>query len=161
MNYIRRIWKLGLVLVSCGLAACASMPEDIVSSPELELHDVQVMGLGFDSQVFLLSFDISNPNPFPLPVKHVRYGVRLDGQRFASGETESSLSVPAGGTTQFAISVELDLLKTAPQLLTILRAGTRRDIPYALEGELGIDIPMTPPVSYRTDGTIRLDASGF
>ena len=161
MNSISRSWKLGLVLASCGLAACASMPENIISSPEIELRDVQVMGLGFDNQTFLLSFEISNPNPFPLPVKHVRYGVRLDGQRFASGETESSLSVPASGETEFVISVELDLLKTAPQLLTILRAGTRRDIPYALEGELGIDIPMTPPVSYRTDGTIRLDAGGF
>lgn len=161
MNYIRRIRNLGLALVCCGLTACASLPESVISSPEIELRDVQVMGLGFDSQIFLLSFDISNPNPFPLPVKHVRYGVRLDGQRFASGATESSLSVPAGGATQFAISVELDLLTTAPQLLTILRAGTRRDIPYALEGELGIDIPMTPPVSYRTDGTIRLDTGGF
>lgn len=161
MNYTRRSIKLGLVLVSCGLAACASLPENMISSPEIELRDVQVMGLGFDNQTFLLSFDISNPNPFPLPVNHVRYGVRLDGQRFASGETKSSLSVPAGGATQFAISVELDLLRTAPQLLTIIRAGTRRDIPYALEGALGIDIPMTPPVSYRTDGTIRLDPGGF
>lgn len=161
MNYIRRIRKLGLVFVSCGLTACASVPENVISSPEVELRDVQVMGLGFDNQIFLLSFDISNPNPFPLPVKHVRYGVRLDGQRFASGEAESSLSVPAGGETEFAISVELDILRTAPQLLTILRAGTRRDIPYALEGELGIDIPMTPSVSYRTDGIIRLDSGGF
>lgn len=161
MNYARRIRITALLLALCGLAACASLPENIISSPRVELRDVQVMGLGFDSQTFLLSFDVDNPNPFPLPVRHVRYGVRLDGQRFASGATESSISVPAGGKTEFAISVQLDLLNTAPQLLTIIRAGTRRDIPYALEGELGIDIPMTPPVSYRTDGTIRLDASGF
>lgn len=161
MNYARRIRITGLMLALCGLAACASLPENIISSPGVELRDVQVMGLGFDSQTFLLSFDVDNPNPFPLPVRHIRYGVRLDGQRFAGGETQSSISVPAGGKTEFAISVQLDLLNTAPQLLSIIRAGTRRDIPYALEGELGIDIPMTPPVSYRTDGTIRLDASGF
>jgi LEA14-like dessication related protein len=152
---------MALVLALSGLAACASLSENIIASPEVELRDVQVMGLGFDSQMFLLSFDIRNPNPFPLPVRHIRYGVRLDGQRFASGETESSISVPAGGETDFALSVELDLLKTAPQLLTIIRAGARRDIPYALEGELGVDIPMAPAVSFRSDGTIRLATGGF
>jgi LEA14-like dessication related protein len=144
-----------------GLGACASLPENVISKPEVKLRDVQVMGLGFQNQTFLLSFDISNPNPFPLPVNHVSYSVRLDGQRFASGKTASDISVPAGGESRFAISVELDLLSTAPRVLSIMRDGTRREIPYRLDGELGIDIPMTPPVSYRTEGLIRLDSSGF
>ena len=148
-------------MVLCGLGACASLPESVVSRPDVELRDVQVVGLGFRSQTFLLTFDISNPNPFSLPVNHVTYGVKLDGLRFASGQTESDISVPAAGETQFAISVELDLLNTAPQLLSIVRDGARRDIPYALEGQLGIDIPLTPPVSFRTDGMIRLDTGGF
>jgi LEA14-like dessication related protein len=95
-----------------------------------------------------------------LPVEHISFGVRLDGQRFASGETASEVSVPADGDTSFAISVELDLLSTAPQLLSIVRENRRREIPYALEGRLGVGIPMTPPVSYRTDGLIRLGSDG-
>ena len=160
MNSGRRHLAIVLVLLS-GLGACASMPENLVTKPDVQLRDVQVMGLGFKNQTFLLSFDIYNPNPYPLPVNHIRYGVRLDGQRFASGQTESEFSVPAGGDAEFAISVELDLLTTAPRLLSIVRDGVRRDIPYELEGELGIDIPMTPPVSYRSNGSIRLDSGGF
>ncbi len=144
-----------------GLGACASLPENIVAKPEVQLRDVRVLGLGFKNQTFLLSFDIHNPNPYPLPVNHISYGVRLDGQRFASGQTESDISVPSGGDAEFAISVELDLLTTAPRLLSIVREGVRRDIAYELEGQLGIDIPMTPPVSYRSDGLIRLNTSGF
>ena len=144
-----------------GLGGCASLPENLIAKPEVQLRDVQVIGLGFKNQTFLLSFDIHNPNPYPLPVNHIRYGIRLDGQRFASGNTTSDISVPAGGDTEFAISVELDLLTTAPRLLSIVREGVRRDIPYELEGELGIDIPMTPAVSYRSDGTIRFDSGGF
>lgn len=144
-----------------GLGACASLPENLVTKPEVQLRDVQVLGLGFKNQTFLLSFDIHNPNPYPLPVNHIRYGVRLDGQRFASGQTQSDISIPAGGDAEFAISVELDLLSTAPRLLSIVREGARRDIPYELDGELGIDIPMTPPVSYRSSGSIRLDSGGF
>ncbi len=148
-------------MVTIGLGGCATLPENLIERPAVKLRDVQVMGLGFKNQTFLLSFDIHNPNPYPLPVSHVRYGIVLDGQRFASGHTASDISVPAGGDTEFAISVELDLLTTAPRLLSIVREGVRGEIPYELEGELGIDIPLTPPVSYRTEGAIRLDSGGF
>ena len=143
MNYSRRVVLVGIMLGLGGLGACASLPDNVISKPEVKLSDVQVMGLGFKNQTFLLSFDIRNPNPFPLPVNHVSYGVRLDGQRFATGQTASDISVPAGGESQFAISVELDLLSTAPRLLSIVRDA------------------MTGPVAYRTEGAIRLDTVGF
>ena len=157
MNYTRRLTIAGLIVGLYGVGGCASLPENLISKPEVELRNVQVIGLGFKGQTFLLSFDISNPNPFPLPVRHVSYGLKLDGLRFASGETPSEISVPARGKTEFAISVELDLLTTAPRLLSIVRDGVSREIPYELEGELGIDIPLTPPVSFGTDGSIRIN----
>ena len=158
MRLSRRLAITGLLLV---LAGCASLPESVIGKPEVQLRDVQVMGLGFKNQTFLLSFDIHNPNPFPLPVNHISYSVRLDGQRFASGKTPGDISVPASGDTQFAISVELDLLRTAPQLLSIVRDSVRAEIPYELDGQLGIDLPLTPPVAYRTRGTIRLNSAAY
>ena len=161
MNYVRHTAVTGLVATLSLLGGCESLPENIISSPEVELRDVRVQGLGFQSQTFLLSFDIRNPNPFRLPVSHVAYDVRLDGTRFASGETASNISIPANGDGQFAISVDLDLLSTAPQLLSTIRQGVRGEIPYELHGELGIDIPMTPPVRYRTAGNIRLVSDSY
>jgi LEA14-like dessication related protein len=143
------------------LGACASLPQSVISQPEVALRDVQVMGLGFKSQTFLLSFDIYNPNPFPLPVNHISYGVRLDGHRFASGNTPSNISVPASGDTEVAISVDLNLLATAPQLLSIIREGARGEIPYEIEGQLGLDLPLVASVRYQKDGRIRLNSSGF
>jgi len=155
----KRLKIVGLMVALTVLSACASLPENLVSAPEVRLQNVQVMGLGFNGQTFLLSFDIHNPNPFSLPVNHVSYGLRLDGHRFASGRTASEFSVPAGGDSEFAISVELNLLGTAPQLLSVVKDGSRAEIPYELEGQLGIDIPFTPPISYQTNGTIRLNSS--
>jgi len=148
------------LLIAC-LSACASLPESLVSTPSVKLSNVQVVGLGFRTQTFLLSFDVANPNPFPLPVSNVGYGVRLDGQRFASGETASKFTIPAGGDASFAISVDLDLLQTAPQLLSIVRDGTRQEIRYELEGRFGVDIPLTPTVKYRNSGRIRLNSNTF
>ena len=161
MNYGKR-WRLFALLAALtGIGACETLPENLIEKPEIALREVQVVGLGFNAQTFLLSFDISNPNPFPLPVSHVSYGVKLDGLRFAAGKTPSDIRVPAEGRTQFAISVELDLLNTAPALLSIVREGVRKEVPYELEGQLGIDIPLTPPVKYRSAGAIRLNSGGF
>jgi len=157
MRMIPRNLAWGLAVFAMSLAGCATTLESVVKSPSVELRDVQVMGLGFNGQTFLLSFDIRNPNPFALPVRSVSYGVRLDGYRFASGETASEFSVPANGASQFAISVDLNLLQTAPQLLSIVRQSARKDVTYELEGRLAVDIPLTPIVSYRNAGSIRLN----
>ncbi len=153
--------RLLIVTLLVGSGGCATNLENVVSSPKVELINVEVMGLGFKNQTFLLSFDVRNPNAFALPVRKVSYGVRLDGQRFASGTTPSSFSVPAQGNAQFAISVELDLLQTAPRLLSIVRQGDRSHIPYELAGELAVDIPLTPPIAYKTTGNIRIGGSAF
>ena len=142
------------------LGGCASNLENMLRSPQVELTTVEVVGLGFKNQTFLLSFDVSNPNAFALPIEDVSYGVRLNGQRFASGKTASGFSVPAGGAAQFAISVELDLLQTAPRLLSIVRQGVRDDIAYELDGEMTLGIPLAPPVSFSNSGTISL-RSGY
>ena len=148
----------GLVVAAAMLTSCASL-EDVVSAPGVELTEVHVETLDLKQQTFLLEFDVVNPNPFPLPVSTVAYGVSLDGHRFASGETTSSFIVPAGSEGAFIISVDLNLLQTAPELLFIVRDAVHRDIPYALEGRLGVDIPAVRPVRFETEGTIRLQAA--
>ncbi len=155
-----RHWQRLLLVIVCMLSACASV-DSLVSSPTVSLRGMQMTEFSFSSQTFMLDFDVSNPNPFPLPVNSVTYGVVLDGHTFASGNTQGSFSVPAGGDSEFAISVNLNLLQTAPKLLSIVRDGARRDIPYEIEGELGVDIPYTPPVSFSSNGEIRLTSNAF
>ncbi len=158
MNRLNR-WNSGvLLLTAVMLSSCASL-DNVVSAPTVSLRNVHVEKIGFDGQTFILSFDVRNPNPFPLPVKSINYGVKLDGHRFASGEAASSFTIAAGGDGEFAISVDVNLLQTAPELLFIVRDATRRDIPYTLEGRLGIDIPYTKPVKFESSGFIRLQAS--
>lgn len=153
------IAHVSLLLAVSALSACASMPQNSLRMPEVSLSNVEVVGLGFDGQTFLLSFDVRNPNPVSLPVRHLAYGLKLNGQRFASGETDCEIEIPANGNTSFAINVDLDLLQSSPQLLFIVRNGGREDIAYEVEGRLGIDLPLMPPLRYRNNGSIRLAAN--
>ncbi len=144
-----------LLLISVVLSACAAM-EIAIDPPVVSLRTVDVTAVDFSKQTFVLSFDVTNPNSFPLPINYVSYGVKLDKQRFASGETVASFTVPANSDSEFAISVDLDLFRTAPQLLYTFRDGTRRDVPYELSGEFGIDMPFVSSVPFEYSGEIRL-----
>lgn len=137
------------------LGACASL-EEMVDTPRVTLRNVHVQKLDLSEQTFLLSFDVANPNPFPLPVRSVSYEVKLDALRFASGEASSDFTIPAGSDGEFAISVDLNLLQTAPELLFTVREGVRDAIPYSLEGTLALDLPAIRPVRFESSGLIQL-----
>jgi LEA14-like dessication related protein len=157
---VKTISLRALLLALPVLCSCATVQEAVIA-PQVSLRSVQVERLDFRNQTFLLAFDVTNPNPITLPIKSVSYGVKLDGMRFASGETSSNFSIPAGGDTEFTISADLDLLNTAPALLAIVRDATRSNIPYELDGELGVDIPFVKPLSFRASGQIRVSARGY
>ena len=144
-----------LLLVSALMGACAGVDE-MVSEPRISLREVQLTELEFTAQRFQLDFDVTNPNPFPLPVRSVSYGLKLGGHRFASGSTPAAFTVPAAGDGGFAISVDLDLMRTAPELLFIVRESAFREIPYALEGKLEVDLPFAKPLRFEETGTVRL-----
>lgn len=151
---------MGLIVTTVLLASCASTGA-MISAPDVALRNVELTRLSSSGQTVLLGFDVSNPNPFPLPVRSIAYGVELDGHRFASGRAESEFTIPAEGDGTFAVSVEIDLLKTAPALLYIVKDSLQREVAYALEGELGLDLPLVPAVPFEASGSIRLQARAF
>ena len=136
------------------LTGCVSTG-NLVSAPSVDLRNVEATELGFSGQTFLLAFDVDNPNPFPLPVDTISYGIELDGYRFASGSTTGGFTVPASGQAEFAISVELDLIKTAPPLLYIVKDGFKHEVPYELTGELRLDVPATTALRFSSNGAVR------
>lgn len=155
MNGTTGFKHMGLGVIAWLLTGCAGTGS-LIDTPQVSLRNVEVTELDLDSQTFRLDFDVINPNPFPLPIAAISYGVELDGFRFASGETQGNFTVPASSDGGFAISVELNLMRTAPQLLFIVRDGVHREIPYVLKGTFAVDIPFVDPVRFQTNGTIRL-----
>ncbi len=155
-----QVRNLLVVCVGALMAGCATT-DNLFGRPEVSLTDVEVREIDLKGQTFVLSFDVSNPNPFPLAISGIAYGVELDGQRFASGETHCDIKVPADSRESFEISVDLNLLQTAPQLLFVVRDGVRKEIPYELVGKFVVDIPASPRVQFENAGNIQLQAANF
>ncbi len=148
------------LLAIAAISACAGTGS-LISSPQVNLTSIEITSADFSGQTFLLSFDVSNPNPFPLPIKSVRYRVRLGEQQFASGETQGNFTVPSKGNSAFAISVQLDLLKTSSNISSLIRSGMSRDLDYELSGSFAVDIPFAKPLEFKSGGNIEMQAAAF
>ena len=151
-EFLRGGWMLLAVFF---LSACAGTGT-IIDSPKVDLTGVELTSASLRRQRFLLSFDIDNPNPFPLPVKAVDYEVIFDDKKFAEGQTQGSFTVPAKSTDSFAISVDLDFLSSATHFKSLMSGGLRENIAYELRGKLAVDIPLVKPISFSNSGVINM-----
>lgn len=158
MFRLNDVVRMAAVSVTFMLTACASSTA-LVESPSIKLANIRSGHLGFDRQTFVLEFQISNPNSFPLPVRAVRYNLLVAEQRFASGETAGEFTVPAGGDSAFAISVDLDMMQQTSRLSSFLRVGSQGDVPYKLDGSISVNIPMTGLIPFSNSGSIALTGS--
>lgn len=149
--------RLAATSVLLGLTACAGTGVRL-QSPSVALVSVEAGNLDIARQTFLLGFAVDNPNPFPLPVRSVRYQVSLDDQRFAGGETVGSFTIPAEGAGEFTISVDLDLLRSGAQITSIVRNAVHQSIDYELAGSLAVDIPFVQPIRFSDRGTIMVQS---
>ncbi len=144
------------VLATIGIFTACAGPLTLVESPSVRLTQIESGHLSFNRQTFVLGFDISNPNSFPLPVQVLNYSVQIAGQQFASGKTEGAFTVPANGDSSFAISVDLDMMQQTSGIGSLLRAGSQGQVPYELNGSLTVDIPFTQAIPFSNKGTISL-----
>ena len=144
-------------LALCGvLAGCATGTTALVSTPRVDLKSVEMEKVTFTGQTFVLGFEVENPNAFPLPVKAVKYRVMFDDERFAGGETRASFSVPANGSDQFMLSVELDIVNSATEVMSLLKGGMPERVEYRVDGTLTVDIPFSRPLPFSSSGTIQV-----
>ena len=150
-----------LMLSAMVLCTACATTETIISKPKVELIGVELSRVGLSSQTFLLQFEVSNPNAFPLPVESVSYRILFDDQKFAGGETPASFTVPAQGTGAFTLSVETDFLGSVTQITSLLRGGVPEHVEYELQGSLAIDIPLVRPLAFTNSGVIPIQKSPF
>jgi len=155
MRHIEIIRKHYLLFAVVSMSACAGTGS-IIDSPMVDLTGVELTSANFRRQTFLLRFDVSNPNAFPLPVKEVRYQLVFDHEKFAGGESQGSFTVPPHGDDSFAISVDLDILSSATYLTSLFRGGFRENVAYELQGSLAVDIPFVKPIPFSSSGIINL-----
>ncbi|MEM7282060.1 MAG: LEA type 2 family protein [Pseudomonadota bacterium] len=144
-----------LICVLLCLTACSSLIESL-EPPSVKISALRLDDLSLTQQSFALTFAVENPNPFPIPVKAVEYGVGLAGESFASGSTEDAFTIPASGDTEFSLTVNTNLVQTAQALSQLLLRSSATNIDYDLKGNFQVNLPFVDAIPFDHKGEVKL-----
>lgn len=123
--------------------------------PEISVVGLQIREVGLFEQRYCITVRLDNPNRLPLPIRVVHYQIELMGQRFAAGETTEAFRIPARGSTDFSLNVNLSMLRLASSVANFL-LRPQADIPYRIHGDVELDLPLLPAVPFSHAGQVEL-----
>jgi len=139
-----------LLLTSC---AKGSLPVDISKfAPRLSFQDVEVESIDFRGMDTQFVFAIDNPNPVGLSVASFTYDLDLGGNGFVDGDSADGLALPAGGTADFMLPVNIVF---ADVIALVSNLGDASEVPFSLQGEFGFQTPLgILKVPYQEEGML-------
>ena len=136
-----------------GLSGCSSWVGSNFVAPRVELANVEVIRARLLEQEFMLRFRIHNPNDYSLPVRGLKYRVKLNELQLAEGETSQWLSIPAGATEYYDVPVHTNLWRRMKYVVRLLEKPDR-PINYQLQGELRTGMVSTRETPIFTSGSM-------
>lgn len=141
----------GFLLLSSG---CSTLMAS-VEPPQLALSNVQMLSSTLLEQRYRLTLRVNNPNAVALPISGMSYAVKFAGVDFASGVTPNAFRIPARGEHLVDIDVSTNLLRSAQQLVAILRANPD-SLDYELTGSVDVDLPLIGAIPFSKSGVVSL-----
>ncbi len=139
-----------LMLLLCS-AACAA---------KFERPNITVVGIDMKSgnllqQMFLVKFQVQNPNDRDLPVSGLHAELNVGGEQIASGVSNRAFVVPAHGQSEF------DMTITANMALAMLKLANQHadSIDYEVTGAASLDLPFMHDLPFHQNGSFPLKGS--
>ena len=113
-----------------------------IQLPSVELAGLKVNDLNFSGADLELRMRLQNPNAFGLSLRGLDYDFLIDGNRWARGTSQRTMSVPRKGTGTIAIPISLDFGQMGGTIYGVL-SGNRK-LNYSLSGalDLGTTLPL-------------------
>jgi len=146
--------RLAVVLLSLLLTACASVGD--VTPPTIQLSNMRLVSAGLLSQELLLQVRIGNPNDFDIPLKGLSFTLDVNGESFAEGLSNETVTVPRLGFATMSVSGSTSTLNLFRQLMAL---GNSDRIAYRLHGRAYVDgVTGSTPYPFDRRGELTLPA---
>ncbi len=134
------------------LAGCASV--DDAKPPSIQLSNLRLGAGGLLNQELLIEIRIGNPNDFELPLTGLTFQLDVNGQPFADGLSNATVTVPRLGYATVPVTGSTNILSIFRQLMFLGQSdrityrlygnayvgqlGVNRSVPYERKGELSL-----------------------
>jgi len=150
MNVLLSLW-LVLLLSACSNAADLSALSQFVKPPKVSVEDVVLQDLSMTQGTALLRLNVSNPNPIPIPLEGIEYGLNLNGKTVAQGQQAQQITLQPNQPASVEIPIQVGFQELLGMLPGITGLG---DVNYDLQG--AVSLPMLKiPFSRRGNVAIK------
>lgn len=146
-----------LVLAFWTATGCATLSQSM-EAPDVSIAGLRIVDANLAQQTYELTLNVNNPNPVALPVRGIAYRIELGGEEFASGSTLRAFTVPAGGESDFAVTISTDLVRSFAGLQRLISNG-EQVFAYKIGGELQVNLPLVKALPFATTGEIDLTSA--
>ena len=146
--------RLILLAFTCLLTACASVGD--VTPPTIQLANMRLVSAGLLSQELMLQIRIGNPNDFDIPLNGLSFTLDVNGESFADGLSNETVTVPRLGYATMSVSGSTSTLNLFRQLMAL---GTSDRIAYRLHGQAYVaGVAGSTPYPFDRRGELTLPA---
>lgn len=146
---------LVLILLGFGPAGCATVPEEEILPPRINLSDLRIIeSNGFEQQVEL-DLRLSNPNNFNIDLEGLSFVLEVNGSHFADGQSSAEVTLPRLGDAKVPVTATTTILDLVRQILLL---GTNKEaITFRIEGFAYVSTGFgARRVPFETDGSLKL-----
>lgn len=144
-----------VALIAALLCACAAQTK--LEAPNLSVINMEMLESSLFTQRLKVRVRVQNPNDIALPVKGVSAKLEIAGEKFASGVSADSFTVPAFGEQEFDLLVDASMAKT---LLTMMGKGggakAMESLDYRISGKVSLSSGMVRSIPFDETGTFNL-----
>lgn len=141
--------KLALVafvwIVGCFVSGCMAIADQLVEPIKVKVPDVSVKKMTLTRADLNVTLRVTNPNKIAATVSKLKYDIMINDQSVASGTYAKDVEIPADGTTQTVVPIEVsntDLVKFLAK--TVFTKGSK----YRAKGEVSVG-PLSIPFDER------------
>jgi LEA14-like dessication related protein len=113
---------------------CAGVTQSI-KPPRVNITDLRIEDVKPLETAFQVELRIVNPNDFPLTVKGIECDLELNDQKFGSGVSGHTTTIPAFGTDVVSILIYSSMINL---VRGILKLPEREQLSYRIKGSLRV-----------------------
>lgn len=126
----------------------------LVTVPEIKITDLKIKNLKFKGATLQVEATVRNRNVFALGFKDMSYTVKIEDNEAVEGSKPGTVNIPAKGTANFTIPVQLTFKEMGKTLLDFVKEG--KDVSY----DLKLRTELISPSNILRDSKINLRSSG-
>ena len=126
----------------------------MINSPNIRIGNLEVQNLSLSKADLVLNMAFDNPNAFGIKINSFDYGLTINGDQWAEGQSLENTLISEKGTSQLAIPISLNISEIGISAYRLLTGS--QELNYSLNGTFNLGT--THPLLNNTD--LNLSRSG-